>query len=79
LGLALLATVANSHTHSLLTSGRHDLTFALTKGFDRAFMVGAGFALTGALLALVLLSSRESRSQAQAARGEPRPVPVATG
>src|SRR5205085_5350349 len=48
LGLPLLATVANSRTHGLL-SGGHDVSFALTKGFERAFMVGAGFALVGAL------------------------------
>jgi EmrB/QacA subfamily drug resistance transporter len=78
LGLALLATVANSRTHSLLAGGHHHLTFALTKGFDRAFLVGAGFALVGAVLALVLISSRESRSQPGAARGG-EAVPVAAG
>jgi hypothetical protein len=42
---------------------------ALTKGFDRAFLVGAGFAIVGAILAAVLISSRDSREQAEAARG----------
>jgi hypothetical protein len=41
---------------------------ALTKGFDRAFLVGAGFAILGAILAAVLISSRDSREQAEAAR-----------
>jgi hypothetical protein len=41
---------------------------ALTKGFDRAFLVGAGFAIVGAILAAVLISSRDSREQAEAAR-----------
>ena len=67
LGLALLSTVANSRTHELLTSGHHTVTSALTQGFQRAFMVGAGFALLGALLAALLISSRASRSHARAA------------
>jgi EmrB/QacA subfamily drug resistance transporter len=68
LGLALLATVANTRTHDILSSGHHDPTFALTKGFERAFLVGSGFALLGALLTLVLISSRDSRSHSRAAR-----------
>jgi MFS family permease len=70
LGLAILATVANSRTKELLASGQHDPASALTNGFDRAFLVGAGFALVGALLAAVLISSRDSRQHAIAAREE---------
>ncbi len=69
LGLAILATVANSHTQTLLHSGVHP-SVALTKGFDRAFLAGAGFAVVGALLAAVLISTRDSREHAQAARAE---------
>src|SRR6202165_5677716 len=54
LGLAILATIANSRTQGLLHSGAHNATVALTKGFDQAFLVGAGFALAGAILAFVL-------------------------
>ena len=43
---------------------------ALTKGFDRAFLVGACFAIAGALLTIVLISSRDSRSHSLAARAE---------
>ena len=68
LGLAILATVANSRTQSLLSHGVHNSSVALTKGFDRAFLVGAGFALLGAILTAVLVSSRDSREQAAAAR-----------
>ncbi|HEY4450099.1 MAG TPA: MFS transporter [Solirubrobacteraceae bacterium] len=68
LGLAILATVANSRTQSLLGGGVHNPSVALTKGFDRAFLVGAGFAVIGAILAAVLISSRDSREQAEAAR-----------
>jgi EmrB/QacA subfamily drug resistance transporter len=76
LGLAILATVANSRTQSLLSGGAHP-SVALTKGFDRAFLVGAGFAIVGAILAAVSISSRDSREQAEVARrGELDPVPA---
>jgi EmrB/QacA subfamily drug resistance transporter len=78
LGLALLATIANSRTRGLLAGGHHTLTFALTKGFERAFMGGAGFALLGALLAGLLISSRTSRSQTRAQTTD-RAAPVAAG
>ncbi len=68
LGLAILATVANSRTQSLLHMRGHNTTVDLTKGFDRAFLVGAGFAVTGAILTAVLISSRDSREHAAAAR-----------
>ena len=50
LGLAILATVANSRTKDVLHGGSTTSAIALTKGFERAFLVGAGFALVGALL-----------------------------
>ena len=68
LGLAILATVANSRTKDLLHAGGHDLAFALTKGFERAFLVGTGFALIGALLTIVMISSRDSREHSLSAR-----------
>src|SRR6266446_3135585 len=70
LGLAILATIANSRTQSLFHSGVHNASVALTKGFDRAFLVDAGFAIAGAILAFVLISSRDSREHAEAARNE---------
>ncbi|MGB9183809.1 MAG: MFS transporter, partial [Solirubrobacteraceae bacterium] len=70
LGLAILATIANSRTQSLFHAGIHNSSVALTKGFDRAFLVGAGFAVLGAILAAILISSRDSREHAQAARAE---------
>jgi EmrB/QacA subfamily drug resistance transporter len=78
LGLAILATVANSRTQSLLHAGTHNTSIALTKGFDRAFLVGAGFAVAGAILAAVLISSRDSREHAAAARGGEVGVATAT-
>jgi EmrB/QacA subfamily drug resistance transporter len=70
LGLAILATIANSRTQNLFHAGIHNSSVALTKGFDRAFLVGAGFAVAGAILAAILISSRDSREHAQAAREE---------
>jgi EmrB/QacA subfamily drug resistance transporter len=67
LGLAILATVANSRTKAVAIAGQHNPLIALTKGFDRAFLVGAGFAIAGAILAAVLISSQDSREQAGAA------------
>jgi EmrB/QacA subfamily drug resistance transporter len=78
LGLAILATVANSRTQSLFHSGVHDTAVALTKGFDRAFLIGAAFALAGAILAAVLIASRDSRAHAEVARtGEAAPASAA--
>ena len=68
LGLAILATVANSRTNDVLHSGNHNVAVALTKGFERAFLVGAGFALLGALLTVVMISSRDSRAHSDGAR-----------
>jgi len=72
LGLAILATIANSRTQGLFHTGVHNQAVALTKGFDRAFLIGAGFALVGAILAAVLISSRDSRQHSDAARLEGR-------
>ena len=33
-----------------MSAGVHNSSVALTKGFDRAFLVGAGFAIVGAIL-----------------------------
>jgi hypothetical protein len=55
----------------------HSSAVALTKGYDRAFLVGAGFAFLGAILAAVLISSRDSRLHAEAARrGDPAAASV---
>jgi hypothetical protein len=51
----------------------------LTKGFDRAFLVGAGFAVIGAILAALLISSRDSRDHSGAARAEAAPVSLPAG
>jgi EmrB/QacA subfamily drug resistance transporter len=78
LGLAIAATVANSTTADAFSSGEANRVVALTEGFQDAFLVCAGFAVLGAILAAVLISSRDSREHAEAARrGEVEPAPAA--
>ncbi len=65
-------------TQSLFHSGVHSASVALTRGFDKAFLVGAGFAVAGAILAIVLISSRDSRKHPVTARsGDPAPAAAA--
>jgi EmrB/QacA subfamily drug resistance transporter len=54
LGLAILASLAASRSHSLLASGADRLT-ALTGGYHAAFLAGALFAAGAAALSAVLL------------------------
>jgi EmrB/QacA subfamily drug resistance transporter len=74
LGLAILASLAASRTDSLLASGDGSLA-ALTGGYHVAFVVGAIFAVAGALLGLVLL--RGGASDHAHEREEPIGVPAA--
>ncbi len=75
LGLAILATVATSTTDNVFASGERNPAVALTEGFQDAFLVGAGMALLAAVLAAVLISSKDSREHAEAARrGDAAPV-----
>lgn len=57
LGLAILAAIANGQRDSALETGAAMPT-ALTEGFQVALTVGAGFAVVGAVLAYVFVSSR---------------------
>jgi len=77
LGLAILATIANTQRDDALAQGS-GMPAALTEGFQSAFLVGAGFAIAGAILAILLVSGRASRAHADAAqRGELEATPVA--
>jgi EmrB/QacA subfamily drug resistance transporter len=70
LGLAILSTVATSRTDSVMAAAggnRAQLPVALTEGFQDAFLVGAGFALLGAILAVVLIRTKDSRAHVGAA------------
>jgi EmrB/QacA subfamily drug resistance transporter len=65
LGLAVLATIANSRTDAVMATARGnpaELPRALTEGFQSAFFAGAGFAILGIAAALVLIRSRDSRA-----------------
>ena len=75
LGLAVLSTLATTRTKSSLSvlghaPGPADMAAAQVDGFRLAFAVGAGFALIGAVLALVLLRvPREDAIAAAAQQG----------
>jgi predicted MFS family arabinose efflux permease len=65
LGLAVLATVANSRTKSVIEQGAPGgLTNALTEGFQAAFLTGAAFAVLGIVLGLTLIRGSDSRAHA---------------
>jgi sugar phosphate permease len=68
LGLAVLATIANSRTDAVMATARGnpaELPRALTEGFQSAFFAGAGFAILGIAAALVLIRSRDSRAHVE--------------
>ena len=62
LGLAVLASLAASRTDTLQAAGDSSLV-ALTGGYHLAFLVGAVFAATGAVLGGVLLRSAAQVSE----------------
>ncbi len=75
LGLAILSAIATARTNHVIAGGGHSQGFALTAGFQTAFLVGAAFTLAAALLAAVMVSSADSRAHAEAAQaGEAAPV-----
>jgi hypothetical protein len=63
LGLAILATVATARTDSFSSRGVE----ALTAGYQRAFEIGSGFAVVGALVALLVLRAVRAPAPATAA------------
>jgi MFS family permease len=64
LGLAILGTIASSRTNGLLASAQDPTARldALTEGFQRAFLAGAGFAVLGVIATLVLVRGSDSRA-----------------
>jgi EmrB/QacA subfamily drug resistance transporter len=69
LGLAILSTIATSHSEGLVESG-DGLKPALTDGFQIAFLGGAAFAALGIVLTLVLIKSSDSRAHVEIGDGE---------
>jgi EmrB/QacA subfamily drug resistance transporter len=64
LGLAILATIATSHSNSLLhhpTAAVHTVNAALVSGFQVAFWVAGGVAAVGVLVALFAMPSANKR------------------
>jgi hypothetical protein len=80
LGLAVLASLAASRTDSLLGSGTARLD-ALTGGYHLAFVIGAAFALTAAVVGAGLLRPAPMQAPPEmpaeaAADREPEPAGV---
>jgi EmrB/QacA subfamily drug resistance transporter len=67
LGVAIAATVAFTHTTTLLQSG-HDLAAAQTSGFALGFWVIAGFGTAAVVATLALVRSQEVLLEAGAAQ-----------
>jgi EmrB/QacA subfamily drug resistance transporter len=66
LGVAILVSVSTSRIADFgKAAGTHH---ALVAGYSRAFLVGCGFAVLAALLSAVVISGKDSREQAEAAR-----------
>ena len=77
LGLAVLATIANTTTLDLIDDARGApaaIPGALTEGFNDAFLAGAGFAVLGILCAMFLIRSSDSKALVGA---EPSELPMA--
>jgi hypothetical protein len=64
-GLAVLATIANSKTGDLVGAGPPSAG-ALTEGFQLAFVGAAGFVFLAAILAFVLMPSIKAPQEAPA-------------
>ncbi|HVY97674.1 MAG TPA: MFS transporter [Solirubrobacterales bacterium] len=69
LGLAVLSTIATTHTEDLVGSGT-PLPNALTDGFQIAFIGGAVIAFAGFVLTLVLIRGADSRAHVELGRAE---------
>ncbi len=74
LGLAVLSTIATSHTEDLLSGGGQAPLEALNDGFQVAFLGGAAIAALGFVLTLVLISSRDSRAHVELGQEATEPV-----
>jgi EmrB/QacA subfamily drug resistance transporter len=70
LGLAVLASIAASRTHTLRLGGVSELS-ALTGGYHVAFLVGAAFAAAAAVIGGTRLRAAEPAHEREAGRGAP--------
>jgi EmrB/QacA subfamily drug resistance transporter len=75
-GLAVLTAVATAHTRALAAQGHQ--VIAVVGGFDRAFLIAAGFAATASILGLATIRTRRRISVASPDnQGPAARVPVA--
>jgi EmrB/QacA subfamily drug resistance transporter len=68
LGLAILATIANSRTDHVMATGTSTIQNGLTEGFQSAFLGGAAIALLGLVATLVLIRGRDSKAHVEMSR-----------
>ena len=71
LGLAVLATVASTHSNGLIDHGTSTAS-ALTAGYHLAFWIGAGLVVVAIATAVFVLESATARAPAGVAAGESR-------
>lgn len=67
LGVAILISISTSRIAEF-GAGAARRPDVLVEGYSRAFLVGAGFAVLGAIASALIISSKDSREQAAAAR-----------
>ena len=79
LGLAVLATIANSRTEEVLTEAGGDpaaIPGGLVEGFQSAFLGAAGIAVLGLILTLALIRNRDSREHVELSKQGAAPAAV---
>jgi EmrB/QacA subfamily drug resistance transporter len=82
LGLAVLATVANSATNSAMSAAhgaRSELPQALTNGFSDAFLVGAGIAVAAVVVAALTIKGSGARPEQEHEPGREPDVELVAG
>jgi EmrB/QacA subfamily drug resistance transporter len=78
IGVAAIAAIATARTTDVLAAGERLPAVALTEGFRTGYLVVAGVALLGAVLAAILIPAGRTEQRAEgAAEAEPQPVPLA--
>jgi MFS family permease len=69
LGLAILSTISISRTDDVMAAShgaRGELPRALTEGFSSAFTAGAGFAILGVVLGLLMIKGKPREEKVDA-------------
>jgi MFS family permease len=73
LGLAVLATVASTRTHSLLADG-HAQASALTGGYRLGFLIAAALVAAAVAVGVLVLEPSRRRRQAETVVRQPAPA-----